>query len=165
MTLRLLTLIALLVGSVLAAPLPFPKPVKNKPASALPDAMQGLWEVKTRTGPNGLNFAISITQKYVKIDRTTWTFLRADKTTTGMQCSLTINPNQKPAHLDLGFPMAIGVGAINGINAAGPYMTGIVEVQGDTMKFCYALRTDRPNDFKPANPREYLYTLERVKTP
>src|SRR5262245_59129326 len=105
MKFRLLTLAALLVGTALAAPLPFPRAVKKRAALPLPDALQGLWEVKSRTGPGGLRFAVSTVQKYVKIEGTTWTYLRNDRTP-GTQCEMTLDPNHKPAHLDLGFPMA-----------------------------------------------------------
>jgi uncharacterized protein (TIGR03067 family) len=162
MKFRLLTLAALLVGTALAAPLPFPKAEKKRAPLPLPQALQGLWEVKGRTGPNGVNFGISVTQKYVKIEGTTWSYLRADKTSSTTQCEMTLDASQKPAHLDLGYPMALAGGLAGRLAIAGPYMTGIVEVDGDTMKYCYALRSDRPTTFTPTNPREYLLTLERV---
>jgi uncharacterized protein (TIGR03067 family) len=165
MTFRLLTLTALLVGTAVAAPLPFPKAVKKR-ALPLPDALQGLWEVKSRTGPGGVRFAVSTVQKYVKIEGTTWTYLRDDKVTPGTKCEMTLDPNHKPAHLDLGYPTTARVAAAGALAARlvleGPYMSGIVELDGDTMKYCYALRSDRPTSFTPTNPREYLITLERV---
>lgn len=159
----LVALVLLLGGTALAAPLPFPKPAKKKAKLDLPDALQGIWEVKSRTMNGGVNMGIVSTQKFVKIEGNNWTFLRTDKTPS-MQCEMTLAHGNKPAHLDLGFPTAIGGIAGGRIALAGPYMCGIVEVEGDKMKFCYALRGERPNEFKPINPREYLFTLERVVT-
>jgi hypothetical protein len=42
-------------------------------------------------------------------------------------------------------------------------MVGLVEVDGDRMRFIYTLRGERPTNFMPKGPRELLYTFERVK--
>src|SRR5262245_28708943 len=116
-----------------AAPLPFPKPGK-KAAGNLARAMQGLWEVRSRVSARGTMTVLS-TQKYVRIDGNTWTFLRADRTVPGGACEMTFDLKQSPVALDLSYPAPVRLAATR----PGPYMVGRIEVDGDTMRFCYRL--------------------------
>ncbi|MGL4553865.1 MAG: hypothetical protein ACRC33_22125 [Gemmataceae bacterium] len=158
MTARLLTLAALLAGPAVAAPLPFPKPAKEKPEARLIRSMQGLWEVTGRASSRG-NATVLSTQKYVRVEGTTWTFLRADGTVPGGACEMTFDPTQRPATLDLSYPAPVRRAGTR----SGPYMVGRVEVDGDTMRFCYRLNRDRPDALSPAKAAEYAFALRRVK--
>jgi uncharacterized protein (TIGR03067 family) len=166
---RMLVALALLFTcAVLAAPLPKPKP--KKPQELGIEALQGLWEVKSKErgiGPNAAlkaNMAITTTQKFVRITDDTWTFLRADRTTAGTRCVMRLEPGPDPKApflLDLELALnAAGVARPIGVNA---YMVGLVEMEGNTMKFCYTLRKARPAGMKPQTTTEYLITLERVE--
>ena len=101
------------------------------------------------------------TQKYVRIDGNTWTFLRADKTVPGGACEMTFDLKQSPVALDLSYPAPVRLAA----SRTGPYMVGRVEVDGDTLRFCYRLRTDRPESMTPKKAAEYVFTLQRVRNP
>jgi uncharacterized protein (TIGR03067 family) len=159
----LLALALLFTCAVLAAPLPKPKP-KKKSSTGL-EAMQGLWEVKSRVRAKGGAMAVTTTQKYVKIEGNTWTFLRSDATTAGTRCLMQLNPNQLtagPAPLDLELALN-AAGAVRPVGLSSVYYSGLVEVQGDTIRFCYTLRKERPLTMTPQQTGEYLITLERVK--
>lgn len=143
-----------------AAPLPFPKP--KKAAGTTLDEMQGLWEVKSRVSVRA-TFSLLTTQRFVRVQGKAWTFLRADQTSSAGECDLTLDATTKPATLDLSYPARSPLKGVAGMG--GPYMVGRVEVEGDTMRLCYALRTNRPGAMKPAEAREYLITLQRVKKP
>ena len=160
---RMLVALALLFTcAVLAAPLPKPKPKKKSTGL---EAMQGLWEVKSRVRAKGGAMTVTTTQKYVKIEGKAWTFLRADATTPGTRCLMQLNPDQLtsgPASLDLELALN-AAGAIRPVGLASVYYSGLVEVQGDQMRFCYTLRKGRPMTMTPQQTGEYLITLERVK--
>jgi uncharacterized protein (TIGR03067 family) len=158
---RLLLVLALLLCYVVqAAPLPKPKP--SKKTTSILQAMQGLWEVQSRVRGHGPPLTVPVTQKFVKIEGNTWTFLRADATTPGgTTCQIQLDPNHKPALLDLIFNAPVGGAARPaGLNLL---YTGRVEVDGNTMRFCYTLRKERPATMTPQNVGEYLLTLQRVQ--
>src|SRR5262245_27839204 len=142
---RRVTVAAVLALAVAAsaAPLPFPKAGKKKATGDLVRAMQGLWEVRSRVSSRNTMSVLS-TQKYVRIEGNTWTFLRADRTVPGGACEMTFDLKQSPVALDLSYPSTPGLTA-----RAGPYMVGRIEVDGDTMRFCYRLRTNRPELMTP----------------
>jgi uncharacterized protein (TIGR03067 family) len=156
----LLALALLFTCAVLAAPLPKPKP-KKKATTGL-EALQGLWEVKSKVRARGGAMTVTTSQKFVKIEGNTWTFLRADAATSGITCQIQLDLKQNPAPLDLlmniNSPAVVGRPALPSV-----YYSGLVEVQGDQMRFCYTLRRDRPANMTPQSVGEYLITLERVK--
>jgi uncharacterized protein (TIGR03067 family) len=142
-----------------AAPLPFPKP-RKKVAGDLVRAMQGLWEVKSRVSSKATMSVLS-TQKFVRVQGNTWTFLRADHSVPSGPCDMTLDPKQTPVALDLSYP---NTGRPTPARPS-PYMVGRIEVDGDTMRFCYRLRTDRPESMTPKKTAEYVFTLQRVRRP
>ena len=156
----LLTLALLFSGAALAAPLPKPKPAKKTPTGL--EAMQGLWEVQSRVRGNGPPLTVPVTQKFVKIEGNTWTFLRADATTPGgTTCQIQLDTNHKPALLDLIFNVPVGGAAQPA--ALNLLYTGRMELEGNTLRFCYTLRKERPATMTPQNVGEYLLTLQRVQ--
>lgn len=165
MRLRVLLVVAA-VALTAFAPVPFPKPKEKKGGAKGLEALQGLWRLVDRTGGAAVKvkFKVSPTQR-VRVEGKTWTFGTDNGMggfRGGLSCVMKLDPDRDPAWLDL-TPDPAGMIAPKLAPGGGPYMVGLVAVDGDRMRFVYTVRGERPTSFTPKAPREYVYTFERVK--
>lgn len=166
---RILLAVAVIVGATAFAPVPFVK--EKKPQVKDEDALQGVWVIKSRERAGGPPFKGLTSQQYVRIQGKNWQFGRDNGaggfTFTGLTLTIRLDTSKSPAWLDL--DRALPNGGFGKVKKGGapntPYYVGMVEVAGDTMRFVYTLRGERPADFRLTGPREMLITLERVKKP
>jgi len=151
------------------APVPKPRPPKGPDPKEMAKNMQGTWQVvgTERAGFKG-KVASSLTRQ-VQITGTSWQYIynndgpggpRLLRTTTSSY-TITLDTSKAPVTMDLKRATSDSV-----------YLSGIVTVEGDTMKFCYVLGSrinagegvvSRPQAFDPLPEGAILMTLKRVK--
>jgi uncharacterized protein (TIGR03067 family) len=168
---RLLTALAVMILGTGFAPAPPPRPYRQ-PRDLL-KALQGTWELVSTERADGKGTAARKGPgMHVRIEGKSWSFVSNPAgpggavRASGISYELKLDPSKSPAHMDL-----VRALPANAVAAASPRPTvsGIVKVEGDTVKFCYApgLRGDgaRPVSFDKMAAGQMLMTLKRVKKP
>lgn len=141
----LMSFFALVLGFAQAAPVP---KERQKPDARL---LLGTWKVVDidRGRPNGLRTT----------SNAQWTLGESGAMTITAASGLnprryqyTIDPNKNPKEFSYK------------VEAATTHIQGIYELNGDTLKICYALSgRERPTSME-AKPGQYIYTFRRVDT-
>jgi len=140
----------LLVAALLLAPLAVVW-ADDKKASDDPSKMLGTWKVKSGEKDGKLQTSTDLKGKEVKITRDTITCTKDGKT--DMACTYKIETKSTPWKIEL-----------KGTEGEhkGKTMKGIVQLNGDTLKICFAKPDkDAPKDFA-TNVGECCFTLERA---
>lgn len=146
---RLVCLAALtLTAAALAAPVP--KEVKKRPAD-----LNGTWEVvEYHTGGNKVNLA-----------NTKWVI---DGESLQIQRNNAALPGKLAVTYSLKKPQGGADNALDYVltydeNAGRPPRTnpGVFELDGDTLKFCWSSRGERPTECKP-DQTNFMYVFKRV---
>lgn len=117
-------------------------PVPKQKVLPLADRLNGAWEVQTRETEGGITDG----------ETTTWTISEGKLISTrggGMNTwTLTLDVDSDPAHYDLSF--------------ANTRYTGIIEVDGDSLRVCHTIVGYRPKSFSTEQGAE-IVILRRVR--
>src|SRR5262249_6632873 len=165
---RLLAALAVMILGTGFAPAPPPRPYRQ-PKDLL-KALQGTWELVSTERAGGGAVAKKGPGMHVRIEGKSWSFVtnlalkNAAGRASGPSYEVKLDPSKSPAHMDLIRSMPANAAPTT---PARPTVSGIVKVEGDTVKFCYApgLRGDatRPSSFDKMAAGQMLMTLKRVK--
>jgi len=163
MLVRLLLATIALIGMTAFAPVPLPKPPKVKP---LLESMQGEWEmVSTEQNLRGRRLT-SRSSNRIRIEDNRWSYVfpNGGDFRVSTTYNLTLDLNQKPVAMDLKRPNPRG-------GSDTVYMSGIVVVEGDSLKFCYSFAFNpdgtrmRPTTMDPLPENAVMMTLKRIGGP
>jgi len=149
------------------APVPKPRPAKGPDPKEIAKSMQGTWQV-VGTERAGIKARLtSSPTRHIQITDNKWQNVYPNDAggpgglrVTSLSYNIILDTSKSPVTIDLQRP------ANNTV-----YMSGVVTVEGDTMKFCYILGSrlasgegaSRPMSFDPIPPGATLMTLKRVK--
>jgi len=164
MLVRLLLATIALIGMTAFAPVPLPKPPKVTQKTLL-ESMQGDWQmVSTERNLRGGRFTSRSTTR-IRIEDNRWSYVYPNGTEFRVSTTynIVLDLHQKLATMDLKRALPGGGETV--------YMSGIVVVEGDTLKFCYSLAINpygtrmRPTTLDPLPENAILMTLKRIGGP
>jgi uncharacterized protein (TIGR03067 family) len=169
---RLLAALAVMILGTGFAPAPPPRPYRQ-PRDLL-KALQGTWQLVSTERADGKGTAPRKgPMMHVRIEGKSWSFVNnppgpgGPARASGISYELKLDASKSPAHMDL--IRSLPVNQPTTTPPPRPTVSGIVKVEGDTVKFCYApgLRGDgaRPASFDKMAAGQMLMTLKRVKKP
>lgn len=160
---RLLVGLAALVVAAGFAPAPRPKPDRKMDLKELVKKLQGTWEIvgleRNAAGKGGKSTARSSLR--FRFEGQRWSYTTANNMRVAGALpggELKLDTSKSPPAMDLvrtALPGQTGPPAV---------MRGIVKVEGDTIKFCYSLASekDRPTSFDKLGANQILMTLKRA---
>jgi uncharacterized protein (TIGR03067 family) len=140
------------------APAPFPKP-----ADKVPDQkkLQGTWKVvRFARGDTDMTASYARFDRKVVIAGDSWMWQLGGRPSS-IQYTLALDPKKKPRTFDLQRTLPARPG-----RPVPPrtYLRGIYQIEGDTLKLCYAnSREERPTSFTAAGSNHIHMTLKREK--
>jgi uncharacterized protein (TIGR03067 family) len=161
---RLLVGLAALVAVTGFAPAPRPKPDRRMDVKELVKKLQGTWEIvsleRNLTGKTGRTTSRSSLRFRFEGEKWSYAYpnnnLRAAAPSMGG--GLVLDTSKSPPAMDL------VRNSQPGQSTPPARMRGIVKVEGDTIKFCYSLASekDRPTSFDKIGTNQILMTLKRA---
>jgi len=171
---RLFAGLLVVLGLTAFAPVPLPR----EPAASSVEAkqLQGTWDVVSmKRGPGLTDASSKLGRMKVRIEGDTWTFLRetgggaGGAMGKGPTYKIVLNARAKPCEMDLVRTSGPPVGGPKK-TSSNVWASGIVRIEGKTVQFCYVSRVsksdlpgpERPKDFKPAEARTVIMTLQRA---
>jgi uncharacterized protein (TIGR03067 family) len=160
-----LLLLAMVVVSTLAAPLPFPKP--PKPAAPDLKALQGEWEMvgltysgRQEIGPVRVTLRVSGERLTFLLHRVAIASLLSEEGKPMTDWTVTLDPKKAPREMDL---RPIG-GAMT--DRLGPTVRAVYRLEGDSLTISRFLRSkggERPTDFEGQKDGEWMEVYKRKR--
>ena len=144
---RTFLLLLAATGSLAFAPAPFPRPARRQSDANDLKAMQGTWQLVSRTVGGG---TISHVVNRAEVSGTRFTLVNASGDWRS-PFSLTLDLTRSPRH----FVMQSEKSAYR--------MTGLYELSGDTLRMCYTTTGQRPVNLTGAGRQEWLDIYKRRK--